>query len=151
VLDEIEALGLRDRTLVVLTADHGEGLGEDGYWFAHGHSAGLDQVRVPLGTAYFSSGQYEKAVAVWGVLVDKNPNLPKIHNNLGLAHLEMGHADKAIAHLERAIGLAPENIRAHANLVTAYRLKGMEDAAVVAERKVKALKARRVAEAAPAN
>ena len=33
---------------MVLTADHGEALGEDGYYFAHGHSVGLDQVRVPL-------------------------------------------------------------------------------------------------------
>ncbi len=33
---------------VVVTADHGEALGEDGYFFAHGHSVGLDQVRVPL-------------------------------------------------------------------------------------------------------
>ena len=34
--------------VVVLTADHGEALGEDGVFFAHGHSVGLDQVRVPL-------------------------------------------------------------------------------------------------------
>ncbi len=34
--------------LVVLTADHGEALGEDDFHFAHGHGVGLDQVRVPL-------------------------------------------------------------------------------------------------------
>lgn len=34
--------------LVVVTADHGEAFGEDGFYFAHGHSIGLDQVRVPL-------------------------------------------------------------------------------------------------------
>jgi arylsulfatase A-like enzyme len=33
---------------VLLTADHGEAFGEDGYYFAHGHSVGLDQIRVPL-------------------------------------------------------------------------------------------------------
>ncbi|MDJ0847814.1 MAG: sulfatase [Myxococcota bacterium] len=33
---------------VLLTADHGEAFGEDGYYFAHGHSVGLEQVRVPL-------------------------------------------------------------------------------------------------------
>jgi arylsulfatase A-like enzyme len=33
---------------VLLTADHGEALGEDSYWFAHGHSVGIEQVRVPL-------------------------------------------------------------------------------------------------------
>jgi arylsulfatase len=45
----IEGLdGRFDPPVVVLTADHGEAFGEDGYWFAHGHSVGLDQVRVPL-------------------------------------------------------------------------------------------------------
>ena len=33
---------------VLLTADHGEAFGEDGYWFAHGHSLGLEQIHVPL-------------------------------------------------------------------------------------------------------
>lgn len=45
----LEALTARERApTLVLTADHGEALGEDGYYFAHGHSVGLDQVRVPL-------------------------------------------------------------------------------------------------------
>jgi arylsulfatase len=45
----LEALDARQRPpIIVLTADHGEALGEDGYYFAHGHSVGLDQVRVPL-------------------------------------------------------------------------------------------------------
>ena len=34
--------------LVIFTADHGEAFGEDGFYFAHGHSVGLDLVRVPL-------------------------------------------------------------------------------------------------------
>jgi arylsulfatase len=45
----LEALGARERDpILVFTADHGEALGEDGYYFAHGHSVGLDQIRVPL-------------------------------------------------------------------------------------------------------
>lgn len=39
---------LGDPPWVILTADHGEAFGEDDYWFAHGHSLGLDQIRVPL-------------------------------------------------------------------------------------------------------
>lgn len=35
-------------TLVILTADHGEAMGEGDFYFAHGHSVGLDQVAVPL-------------------------------------------------------------------------------------------------------
>jgi len=33
---------------VLATADHGEAFGEDGFFFAHGHSVGLDQVHVPM-------------------------------------------------------------------------------------------------------
>lgn len=33
---------------ILITADHGEALGEDDYYFAHGHSLALDQIRVPL-------------------------------------------------------------------------------------------------------
>lgn len=40
--------GLRDSTLIVLTSDHGEAFGEDGFYFGHSHSVGLDQVSVPL-------------------------------------------------------------------------------------------------------
>ncbi len=39
---------LPGRTGIALTADHGEAFGEDGYWFAHGHSLALDQLHVPL-------------------------------------------------------------------------------------------------------
>ncbi len=48
LFERLEALGLLDRTLVAITSDHGEALGEDGFYFAHGHSVGADLVRVPL-------------------------------------------------------------------------------------------------------
>jgi arylsulfatase A-like enzyme len=44
-LDERQLL---QHSLVAITADHGEAMGEDEFYFAHGHSVGLDQVRVPL-------------------------------------------------------------------------------------------------------
>jgi len=43
----LDERGLDERVLVILTADHGEALGEDGFFFSHSHSVGLDQVRVP--------------------------------------------------------------------------------------------------------
>jgi arylsulfatase len=62
---------------IALTADHGEAFGEDGYWLAHGHSVGLDQIRVPLlvrppasaaaGTAGGSSGTVELPVSTLDV------------------------------------------------------------------------------------
>jgi arylsulfatase len=45
LVEGLDALG--DPPAVLVTADHGEAFGEDGYYFAHGHSVGLDQIRVP--------------------------------------------------------------------------------------------------------
>jgi arylsulfatase len=46
LLSGLDALGAHPG--VLLTADHGEAFGEDDYWLAHGHSVGLEQIRVPL-------------------------------------------------------------------------------------------------------
>jgi arylsulfatase len=48
LLRGLESRGLADQTLVAFAADHGEGLGEDDYWFAHGEYLSDAQVRVPL-------------------------------------------------------------------------------------------------------
>jgi arylsulfatase A-like enzyme len=48
LLEGIAARGLRDAALVVFTADHGESLGEDDYWFSHGERLSDPLVRVPL-------------------------------------------------------------------------------------------------------
>ncbi len=45
----LEAVDARDEPVgAVVTADHGEAFGENGYYLSHGHGVGLDQVRVPL-------------------------------------------------------------------------------------------------------
>jgi arylsulfatase A-like enzyme len=45
----VRGLDARGRApVVVATADHGEAFGEDGFYFAHGHSVAIDQIRVPL-------------------------------------------------------------------------------------------------------
>lgn len=46
-LDGLEARGLRERTLIVLTSDHGEELSDRGGW-NHGHSLYNELIRVPL-------------------------------------------------------------------------------------------------------
>jgi arylsulfatase A-like enzyme len=47
LLDELQRRGVLDQTLVVLTADHGEGLGEHAL-FDHGESLYRPEIRVPL-------------------------------------------------------------------------------------------------------
>jgi arylsulfatase A-like enzyme len=48
LLDAFAERGLMNRTAVVFAADHGEGLGEGDYWFAHGEFLADSLVRVPL-------------------------------------------------------------------------------------------------------
>lgn len=48
LFERLEADGLLDNTLVILTADHGESLGEHAYWFEHGRYAYEATCRVPL-------------------------------------------------------------------------------------------------------
>jgi len=48
LLDRIRALGLLERSLLIFTADHGEGMGEHDYYFAHGEFLYNGQIQVPL-------------------------------------------------------------------------------------------------------
>jgi arylsulfatase len=48
IVRSLRARGLWDSTLFVLTADHGESLGEHDYYFAHGWYVSDDELRVPL-------------------------------------------------------------------------------------------------------
>ncbi|MEE2678083.1 MAG: sulfatase [Myxococcota bacterium] len=81
LVEGLDALGTPPAILV--TADHGEAFGEDGYWFAHGHSAGLDQVRVPLLYRPAPGSRGRGAVTDPVSLVDVAPTL------LGLAETEV--------------------------------------------------------------
>jgi arylsulfatase len=73
LIDAVEHRGLLERSLIVFAADHGEALGEEDYWFAHGDRLMEPLVRVPLlirmrGT---SAGQRDDVVS----LVDVHPTL----------------------------------------------------------------------------
>ncbi len=48
LLEGVDARGLLADAVVVFTADHGEGMGENEYWFAHGEFLTDPLVRVPL-------------------------------------------------------------------------------------------------------
>src|SRR6185503_7018362 len=48
LLAGLRARGLFERALLVFTADHGESLGEHGYWFSHGQHLHQELVHVPL-------------------------------------------------------------------------------------------------------
>jgi len=48
LLDALDASAVRDRTLVVVTSDHGESLGEHDYYFDHGEDLVDPSIRIPL-------------------------------------------------------------------------------------------------------
>jgi arylsulfatase A-like enzyme len=48
LLKALKNLGLYDNSLIILTADHGEGMGEHNYYFAHGEFVYNSLERVPL-------------------------------------------------------------------------------------------------------
>jgi len=48
LLEALSERGILERSVVVFTADHGESLGEDDYWFAHGEHLTDPSVHVPL-------------------------------------------------------------------------------------------------------
>jgi choline-sulfatase len=48
LLDTLKDLRLLDKTLLIVTADHGEELGEHGYYFSHGATLYDTALRVPL-------------------------------------------------------------------------------------------------------
>jgi arylsulfatase A-like enzyme len=48
LLDELRRLGLYGESLIILTSDHGEGMGEHDYFFAHGEELRAPLLRVPL-------------------------------------------------------------------------------------------------------
>lgn len=48
LIKKLESLGIYDESLIILTSDHGESLGENDVWFFHGMTVTKDQIHVPL-------------------------------------------------------------------------------------------------------
>ena len=48
LLDAIAERGMAEEAMIIFTSDHGEGLGEGDYWFAHGDFLNEPLMRVPL-------------------------------------------------------------------------------------------------------
>jgi arylsulfatase A-like enzyme len=71
----LESMGLLPRTIVVLTADHGENLGEHDYFFEHGAYLYEPTVRVPLIISYPPSVPAGKTVTTQARTIDIVPTV----------------------------------------------------------------------------
>ena len=74
--DALRASGMLDSTVVVLTADHGEGLGEQQYFFEHGANAAESTIRVPflVRAPALAAGERRTPLS----LADAAPTLPHL-------------------------------------------------------------------------
>ncbi|MFC1782458.1 sulfatase, partial [Planctomycetota bacterium] len=52
LIEGLKELGLYDQALIIFTADHGEGMGENNYYFAHGENLHRSLLHVPLMVKY---------------------------------------------------------------------------------------------------
>ena len=81
LIREVRTLGLLERTLVILTADHGEGMGEHDYYFNHPEFVYSELIHVPLLIRLPGRSPASREVSEPVALVDV---LPTILNVLSL-------------------------------------------------------------------
>lgn len=90
LFDELEARGMRDETLVVLTSDHGEEFWEHGHFGQHASTLFEEQIHVPFifWSAGLAGGDVEQPVSTMSFL----PTLAEF----GLARLDFGRAYRSL-------------------------------------------------------
>jgi arylsulfatase A-like enzyme len=86
LVDALKAMDLYDNSLIIFTSDHGEGMGEHGYYFAHGEYVYESVIRVPLIVRYGLDLQGQRKDLVQ--LVDV---VPTILDAAGLSANPGGH------------------------------------------------------------
>jgi arylsulfatase A-like enzyme len=100
LLEALRELGLYDRTLVVLTSDHGESLGEHGYFFEHGAYLYDPSVKVPLIVSYPPALPSGRAVEGQARTIDILPTV------LEVAGIEVPHGIQGVSLAGRMRGAA---------------------------------------------
>jgi hypothetical protein len=100
MLQGLERLGLSDNTVVLLVSDHGEGLGEGGFWV---HSVFLWESLIHVPLALHVPGVPAAVVTEPVSLVDVAPTLSRFLSSSPQAHLY--HGEDLLMH---AVGKAPE-------------------------------------------
>lgn len=83
-------------------------------------------------------GQNKKAIDIFRMVLQKQPENVDILNEMGLAHIHIGEQSEAIVAFDLAIDIAPKDFRGHSNKVEAYLTIGEFQAAnTVADKGIK--------------
>ncbi|MHB8094092.1 MAG: sulfatase [Candidatus Aminicenantales bacterium] len=112
---QLKALGIYDRTMIVLTSDHGDEFFEHGGWL-HSHSLYEEIVRVPLIVKFFGSRESGKRIADPVRLIDAAPT---ILEELGIPDRFPGADGKSLLALAAGRGSARREERIGMAEVTA--------------------------------
>jgi arylsulfatase len=123
LLEAIEGLGLGERTLVVLTSDHGESLGEHDYFFEHGAYLYDPSVKVPLVVSYPAALPSGRVIEGQARTIDILPTvldlagvaIPEGIQGVSLVGRMRGGTavDGLLAYAESGRNFYPENPRQH--------------------------------------
>ena len=73
LMAHVEQLGLSDRTIVVFASDHGESLGEHGYW-GHGRNLYEQTLRIPMSITW-PERLAPRTIAAPALLIDLTPTV----------------------------------------------------------------------------
>jgi hypothetical protein len=101
LVEAVEAASTQSGAVIVLTADHGESLDENGFFFQHGHSTTPEQAVVPL--LLVAPGIEERRVSTAVHHVDIAPTLlelaglPPLERPSGISLLEASAAGQGAA------------------------------------------------------
>ncbi len=79
---------------------------------------------------HHQAGRFAEAEALYGKILDAQPDTPGILSKLGAALAAQGKFDAARQALERAIGIDPALVEAHSNLGGVLQIQGNLEAAV---------------------
>jgi len=91
----------------------------------------LEGVKVPLGTLYFKTRKFDKAISLLKDVPEEDLT-PDVLNNLGAAFMEAKSYDEAKHYLEKAINDRPNYAEPQKNLAMLYRDQDKADEAVMA-------------------
>lgn len=89
VLNQLKSSGLTSKTIVIISADHGEDLGKYNYFFNHGLLAFNSSIRVPL--ILFIPGLQKKQINYNVSLMDIYPTILN-HLNIKIPYKIQGHS-----------------------------------------------------------
>lgn len=103
----IKETDLLKDTLVIITADHGEAFGEDDFYFAHGHSVGIDQIRVPL---IFVGPEINKNVIIGDLAVSNIDIFATINELLGIKNTGNNQSTSLSSILKHNKKMAPYHV-----------------------------------------